>query len=295
MRLALLLSAHPAFSQTTKISSLPDAPSSAEAATGSAQRPGVPAVATVLSPAADLPDQQHPDQQHSSSAPGGPATQAQGSHRPAGGGGEVDAQGNAVPVSRTQPKRILGLMPNYRSVSGGAVAERPTAKRNFAIANRQALDYSSFIFLGITSMSAEGLDEHPSLGKGVPGFWGYTWRGFLDKTDNTYQSAFLFPTLLHEDGRYYAMGAGGKWKRLAYASSRVVVTRTYSGRNTFNFAGIGGKVGAQAVSRTYYPGSASTFGALATKFGYSVARDVGFTVFRESYPDIATHVLHRNP
>lgn len=203
--------------------------------------------------------------------------------------------GRPVPISRTQPKRILGLMPNYRSVSSGAVPEPPTAKRNLQIATRQSLDYSSFIFLGITSLAAEGLDEHPSLGKGVPGFWGYTWRGFLDKTDNTYQSAFLLPTLLHEDGRYYAMGTGSKWKRLGYSSSRVIVTRTYGGHETFNFAGIGGKVGAQAVSRSYYPGSASTFGVLATKFGYSIARDVGFTVFREFYPDIATHVLHRNP
>ena len=44
--------------------------------------------------------------------------------------------------------------------------------------------------------------------RGIDGFYAYTWRGFLDKTDNTYLSAWLLPSSLHEDTRYYALGAG---------------------------------------------------------------------------------------
>lgn len=197
--------------------------------------------------------------------------------------------------SNSQPHRILGIMPNYRSVGAGVIPPPPTFRRNFIVATHQAFDYSSFVFLGITSLAAEAQNAHPVLGKGVGGYYAYTWRGFLDKTDNTYLSAFILPSILHEDGRYYAMGTGSKWKRLAYSASRVVITRTYSGRQTFNFAGIGGKIGTQAVSTTYYPPSAASFGTLSTKFAYSIARDVGFTVFREFYPDIATHILHRHP
>jgi hypothetical protein len=208
---------------------------------------------------------------------------------------QVDANGKPIPTSRQQPKRILGLMPNYRAVTGGATPPPPTAKTNFKIATRQAFDYSSFVFLGITSLAAQGLDEHPSLGKGVPGFWAYSWRGFLDKTDGNYLGGFLLPTILHEDTRYYAMGTGNPWKRVGYAASRTVVTRTYGQHNTFNFSNIGGMVAAQAISKTYYPAGTTPFGVLTTKFGYAIARGIGFTVFREFYPDIATHVLHRHP
>ena len=198
----------------------------------------------------------------------------------------------------TQPHRILGLMPNYRSVSAGEVPPPPGFKQSFKIATHQALDYSTFIFLGLTTASAYWTDSHPSLdtwnGGNAP-FYAYLWRGFLDKTDQTYQSAWILPTMLHEDTRYYAMGHGSKWKRLGYAMSRIAVAKTYSGHNTINLAGLGGKAGAQAVSTYYYPPSSESFGVLATKFGYSCARDVGFTVFREFYPDIAIHVLHRNP
>jgi len=198
----------------------------------------------------------------------------------------------------TQPHRILGLMPNYRSVSAGTIPPPPTFKQNFKVATRQAFDYSSFVFLGITTASAYWQGSHPSLNTWHGGdavFWAYLWRGFLDKADGNYQAAWLLPTILHEDTRYYAMGHGSKWKRLGYAMTRVAVARTYNGHPTPNLAGLGGKVGSQFVSRTYYPPGSESFGVLATKFSYSCARDMGFTVFREFYPDIAIHILHRNP
>ena len=185
-------------------------------------------------------------------------------------------------------------MPNFRSVSGGAVAHPPGWKYNFKVATRQSFDYSSFIFLGITSLSAEGLNSHPVLGKGVHGFYSYTWRGLIDKTDGTYLQAWLLPSLLHEDTRYYALGHGSILHRALYVISRQAITRTYGGRDTLNIAGLGGKVLTQTISRYYYPPGATSFGVLATKFGYSSMRDVGFTSVREFYPDIAAHYIRKH-
>ena len=207
----------------------------------------------------------------------------------------ADPTGNAVPLERRQPQRILGFMPNFRSVSGGTTPHPPGWKYNFKIATRQATDYSSFIFLGITSLTAEGTNEHPALGKGIGGFYAYTWRGFLDKSDGTYLSAWLLPSLLHEDTRFYALGSGHKIAiRALYVISRQAVARTYSGKQTPNIAGLGGKVLTQVVSRTYYPSSATSFGTLATKFGYSVMRDIAFSSIREFYPDVAAHYIRKH-
>ncbi|HEY1741776.1 MAG TPA: hypothetical protein VGG18_01330 [Granulicella sp.] len=208
---------------------------------------------------------------------------------------ELDANGNPIPLNRQQPKRILGFMPNFRSVSGGAVVHPPGWKYNFQIATHQATDYSSFIFLGLTTISAEGINSHPVLGKGVDGFYAYLWRGFLDKTDGTYLSAWLLPSLLHEDTRYYAMGNRRSIPiRALYVISRQVVTQTYGGGQTPNIAGLGGKVLTQIVSREYYPSGATSFGVLATKFAYSAMRDIAFTSVREFYPDVAAHYIRKH-
>ena len=57
-------------------------------------------------------------------------------------------------------------MPNYRAVSAGAIPPPPTPKQAFMIATQNSFDYSSFIFVGITSLLAEGSNAHKQLGKG---------------------------------------------------------------------------------------------------------------------------------
>ncbi|HSU19680.1 MAG TPA: hypothetical protein VLI45_08055, partial [Acidobacteriaceae bacterium] len=46
------------------------------------------------------------------------------------------------PTPPPQPKRILGLMPNYRAVSAGVKPEPATPKQAFKIATQQSFDYS---------------------------------------------------------------------------------------------------------------------------------------------------------
>ena len=210
-------------------------------------------------------------------------------------GDSVDAQGNPIPLDRRQPKRILGILPNYRTVSAGAAVHPPGWRYNFHVATRQAFDPSSFLFLGLTSISAEGLNSHPALRKGVHGFYSYTWRGFLDKTDGTYLSAFLLASALREDTRYYPLGNGHSiFVRSLYVISRQGVTRDYTGHQVFNMAGLGGKVLTQYISRFYYPTGASDLSVLATKFAYSAMRDIGFSTIREFYPDIAAHYIRKH-
>ena len=84
----------------------------------------------------------------------------------------------------------LGLMPNYRAVTAGATPPPPSPKQAFHIATNNSFDYSSFVFVGLTSMITKGKDSHPKLGKGVPGLWAYSWRGFLDKADGNYWVIF---------------------------------------------------------------------------------------------------------
>jgi len=200
-----------------------------------------------------------------------------------------------VPVSKQQPKRILGVMPNYRAVSAGAVPPPPTPKEAFKIATQNSFDYSSFVFVGITSAMAEWSDAHPPLGEGFAGYGRYYWRGFVDKTDGNYLVIFALPTIFHEDERYYAMGEGGILKRGFYAATRILITPDYHGHNTFNASEVLGRGMAQGISEFYYPKHDRTLGALAVKFGYAMGRDALTNVFREFWPDIATHVLHRHP
>jgi hypothetical protein len=201
-----------------------------------------------------------------------------------------------VPRVDQQPTRILGIMPNYRAVSAGAIPPPPTPKEAFMVATRNSFDYSAFVFVGITSLLAEADNSHPQIGKGIPGFWGYTWRGYLDKTDGNYMVDFVFPSFLHEDERYYAKGAGNGtlWGRAVYSATRILITPNYSGHDTFNGAEILGRGVSQAISLAYYPSQSQTIGAFSQKYGYALGRDALTNVFREFWPDISEHAFHHH-
>jgi hypothetical protein len=256
-----------------------------------AQERGLSLAPAVFSESAEtaLPDTQGPQQ---SSAPEQSRTSATTSDTK-----QSDTKGanQGAPPEKQQPKRILGVMPNFRAVSAGALPPPPTPKQAFIIATQNSFDYSSFVFVGITSMLAEGTDAHPQLGKGIDGFARYYWRGFVDKTDGNYLVIFALPTVFHQDERYYAMGNGGFWKRGFYAASRIAITPSYHGHNSFNISELLGRGMAQGISAAYYPSQARTPEALATKYAYAIGRDALTNVFREFWPDIAVHVLHRHP
>jgi subtilisin family serine protease len=183
-------------------------------------------------------------------------------------------------ASKQQPKRILGVMPNYRAVSAGAIPPPPTPKEAFKIATENSFDYSAFIFVGVTSALSEWTNAHPQLKEGMAGYGRYYWRGFLDKADGNYMVIFVLPTVFHEDERYYAMGEGGFWKRAIYSASRILITPDYHGHNTFNASEVFGRGISQGISAAYYPSQERTVGSLAVKYGFAMGRDALTNVFR---------------
>jgi len=241
------------------------------------------------SAAPELPDAQSPP----SSAP----PEQSGTSGTGGNTKQSDAKsaGQSASPEKQQPKRILGVMPNFRAVSAGALPPPPTSKQAFIIAAQNSFDYSSFVFVGITSLMAKETNAHPQLGNGRAGFGRYYWRGFVDKTAGNYLVIFALPSLLHQDERYYAMGKGGFWKRAFYSASRIAVTPDYHGRNSVNISELLGRGIAEGISAEYYPSQTRTAGAIATKLGYAIGRDALTNVFREFWPDIAAHRLHRHP
>lgn len=236
---------------------------------------------TMAAEIAAVPETPQPDQ--SPTATAAPAERSESPAEP------------ALNPKKQQPKRILGIMPNYRAVSAGVIPPPPTPMQALKIATQNSFDYSSFIFVGITSGLAELSDAHPKLGEGIGGYGRYYWRGFLDKTDGNYLVIFALPTIFHQDERYYAKGEGPVWKRAVYAASRVLITPNYHGHNSLNASELLGRGMAQGISASYYPSSDRTIGALGVKYGYAIGRDAITNVFREFWPDIATHVLHRHP
>jgi hypothetical protein len=90
----------------------------------------------------------------------------------------------------------------------------------------------------------------------------------------------FFAPIFREDPRYYVMGPGhGFIKRAWYAGTRVLITRTDSGRTTPNFSLLAGNLAGSALTIPYYPPLNTSFKEVMITFGGSVGGSaLGFVV-----------------
>ena len=169
----------------------------------------------------------------------------------------------------------------------------PVPRPPFVEATRISFSPSAYALVGLSSLVAEAQNVHPALGKGMPGFTAYYWRGFVDRTDGNYWVVFALPHVFHEDEHFRVMQHGRKFYRLIYAGSRVFITRDYRNENTVNAAELLGRGAAQAISLTYYPGQDRRADVFGERYGYALLGDAMSNIFREFRADLETHVLHR--
>src|ERR1700686_387829 len=143
-----------------------------------------------------------------------------------------------------QTKRILGIIPNFRSVSADVILPPQTAKEKFKIGLQDTFDYSNFIFVGAQAGISQATNAHPAFHQDAGGYGRYYWHTFADQSDENLLVESVLPAAFHEDSRYYTLGHGGFIKRTAYSLSRVIITRTDSGTESFNASEIIGAGGA---------------------------------------------------
>jgi hypothetical protein len=191
-----------------------------------------------------------------------------------------------------QTKRILGIIPNFRAVNADVKLPPQSIKDKFITASQDSFDYSSLILPGVLAAESQASNATPEFGQGAKGYGRYYWHTFVDQTSENYMVEFIIPAIAHEDTRYYTLGKGGFVKRAEYSLGRVVITRSDSGRSTFNAGEVIGAGVAAGISNLYYPSRERTFGNTASKWGTNVGIDAATFMFKEFWPDINHKFFH---
>jgi hypothetical protein len=238
----------------------------------------------VIPPAAELPDDPsialYPDFQQSSTS---------SSSQPS----QVSNNPDAVSANGTQQtKRILGIMPNFRSVSADVKLPPMSPKDKFIIAGKDTFDYSSFIIAGIQTTFSKSGNSYPEFHSGVAGFGRYYWHTLADTIDENFMVGGLGPIVFHQDNRFYTLGHGGFVKRTGYAWTRILISRKDDGDATFNYAEIIGSGAASGLSTLYYPTKYRTWTKVGQKWLTSDLIDGANFMLKEFWPDINKYLFH---
>jgi hypothetical protein len=237
-------------------------------------------IALAASPDPALPDDPASDVQQ----------QAQEGSPPAG----AKANPETDPLAQgRQTKRILYVVPNFRAVSADEHLPPQTVKEKFKTAMLDSLDYSSFIFVAAQAGIAQATNSYPEFGQGAKGYGRYYWHTLADAVNENTWVEFIIPSVLHQDTRYYTLGKGPFGKRVGYAFTRVLITRTDSGHQDFNYSEVLGAGAFSGIANLYYPSGERTFTKTYQRWITNLCIDGGVFVFKEVWPDINNAVFHQ--
>jgi hypothetical protein len=207
-------------------------------------------------------------------------------------GTSTTAPADSVTEGR-QTRRILFLMPNFTAVSANEKLPPQSVKEKFKTATLDSVDYSAFVFVAGQAGVAQASRSYPEFGEGARGYGRYYWHLLADSINENYWVEFLVPTPLHEDTRYYTLGKGDVAKRLGYAFTRILITRSDEGHETFNAGEILGAGAFAGLANLYYPSPERTFTKTYQRWITNVTIDGCVYVFKEFWPDINNTVFHQ--
>lgn len=206
------------------------------------------------------------------------------------------APGTALPepsLEGHQTKRILGIVPNFRSVSANQKLPPQGVKEKFVSTFEDSFDYSSITFSAVLAGVGQAENSYPQFRQGAAGYGRYFWHTYADQTNENLWVEAIMPSLLHQDTRYYTLGRGGLIKRSAYSFSRVLITRGDDQNRQPNYSEVVGAGIGSSISSLYYPSVDRTWTKIGQRWLTNVIIDGGVLTFKEFWPDINNHIFHQ--
>ena len=190
-----------------------------------------------------------------------------------------------VPADTHESRHIFGIIPNYRTYPSLFNYQPLSSSEKFKLATEDSLDRGTFAMAAGFGGLGQLTNSNKSFGQGAAGFGRYFGSSYGDFFIGNYMSEAVYPSILHQDPRYFRRGTGSGASRFGYALSRVLWTQRDSGGTQFNYSEWLGNSTAVAISNAYYPDQRSA-GSAVSKLVMQVGVDAAGNVLKEFWPDI---------
>jgi hypothetical protein len=181
-------------------------------------------------------------------------------------------------------KHILGIIPNFRTSPTLDHYAPISPSEKFKIARQDTFDRGTFLLAAAFAGQSQLSNDNRAFGQGVKGYAQYFGASYADFAIGNFMTEGIYPTILHQDPRYFRRGKGGGWSRLGYSMSQIFWTHQDSGRTNFNFSEVMGNATAVAISNIYYRNHRDASDAVSS-LGVQLGVDMTANILKEFWPD----------
>jgi hypothetical protein len=188
----------------------------------------------------------------------------------------------AEQIKAEERQRLIAFIPNFYT-SYVYDAAPLTTKQKFSLATHDTFDPVSFIGTAITAGFEQANNSFAGYGQGAAGYAKRYAANVVDGRTSDFLSHAVFPSLLHQDPRYYYRGTGSFTSRLFHAVSFAFVTRSDRGRTVPNYSYLLGDLASGGLSNLYYPRADRGASLVFTNAAIGLAGRMAASIFREFF------------
>ena len=188
----------------------------------------------------------------------------------------------AEQIRAEEQQRVIGIVPNFYT-SYVYDAAPLNAKQKFSLATRGTFDPVAMIGVGFAAGLEQATNAFAGYGQGAEGYGKRFAAKFVDGRSSDFLTHAVFPSLFHQDPRYYYQGTGPVKSRLTHAVMSAFVTRSDSGRTVPNYSYLLGNMTSGALSNLYYPKANRGAHLVFTNTAVGLVGRVGMNVLREFF------------
>lgn len=188
------------------------------------------------------------------------------------------ASGSYFDPAPARPAKMAA--PSDKFITPDEQAPALTAKDKFLMGAKSAISPFS-VAAWVTSAGYSHLtDGAPNYGTDSGAFGQRLGATVIRDISQDFFSTSIMANVFHEDPRYYQLGRSHSFgKRVVYAATRAIITRTDSGRTTPNLALLSGNLAGSILTNAYYPPLNHGFSQTMQIFGSSIGGSaLGFGV-----------------
>jgi hypothetical protein len=140
----------------------------------------------------------------------------------------------AEQLRAAEKQRLMGLIPNFYTSYTYDTAPL-TLKQKFEFAARGTFDPVAMVGVGFGAGIEQATNAFAGYGQGAEGYGKRFAAKFADGRSSDFFTHAIFPSLLHQDPRYYYQGSGSVKSRVLHAIGSAFFTRTDSGLTAPNY------------------------------------------------------------
>jgi hypothetical protein len=189
----------------------------------------------------------------------------------------------AEQIKAQEQQRLIGVIPNFYT-SYIYDAAPLTSKQKFSLAARGTFDPVALIGVAFAAGIEQANNSYAGYGQGAAGYSKRYAAKFVDGRTGDFLTHAVFPSLLHQDPRYFYQGSGTVKSRFMHAVSSAFVTRSDSGQTVPNYSYLLGDMCSAALSNLYYPPANRGVSLVFNRAAVGLAGRVGGNLLREFLP-----------